>query len=61
MFKQYGIALSRKTMSDWVLKSAQLLTPLYEKLTQVLLAQGVLHADETVVNVVKSDKTNHYM
>lgn len=61
MFKQYGIALSRKTMSDWVLKSAQLLTPLYEKLTQVLLAQGVLHADETVVNVVKSNKTNHYM
>ncbi|WP_275076477.1 IS66 family transposase [Providencia rettgeri] len=61
MFKQYGIELSRKTMSDWVLKSAQLLTPLYEKLTQVLLAQGILHADETVVNVVKSDKTNHYM
>lgn len=61
MFKQYGIELSCKTMSDWVLKSAQLLTPLYEKLTQVLLAQGVLHADETVVNVVKSDKTNHYM
>lgn len=61
MFKQYGIALSRKTMSDWVLKSAQLLTPLYEKLTQILLAQPVLHADETVVNVVKSDKTNHYM
>lgn len=61
MFKQYGIELSRKTMSDWVLKSAQLLTPLYEKLTQVLLTQGVLHADETVVNVVKSDKANHYM
>lgn len=59
MFKQYGIALSRKTMSDWVMKSAQLLTPLYEKLTQVLLAQGVLHVDETVVSVVKSDKTNH--
>lgn len=61
MFKQYGIALSRKTMSDWVLKSAQLLTPLYEKLTQILLAQPILHADETVVNVVKSDKTHHYM
>lgn len=61
MFKQYGIELSRKTMSDWVLKSAQLLTPLYQKLTQILLAQGILHADETVVNVVKSDKANHYM
>lgn len=48
-------------MSDWVLKSAQLLTPLYQKLTQILLAQSVLHADETVVNVVKSDKAAHYM
>lgn len=61
MFKQYGIELSRKTMSDWVLKSAQLLTPLYQKLTQILLSQSVLHADETVVNVVKSDKATHYM
>lgn len=61
MFKQNGITISRKTMSDLVLKSAELLTPLYEKLTQILLTQPVLHADETVVKVVKSDKVTHYM
>lgn len=61
MFKQYGIELSRQTMSDWVLKSAQLLTPLYDELTRILLVQPILHADETVVNVVKSSKTHNYM
>lgn len=61
MFKQYGIELSRKTMSDWILKSAVLFEPLVERLKQELLKQRVIHADETTVNVVKSDKVNSYM
>lgn len=61
MFKQYGIELSRKTMSDWILKSATLFEPLIERLKQTLLRQGVIHADETTVNVVKSDKVKSYM
>ena len=32
MFKQYGIELSRKTMSDWVLKSAILFEPLIQRM-----------------------------
>ncbi|MBE0379540.1 transposase [Pseudoalteromonas prydzensis ACAM 620] len=61
MFKQYGIELSRQTMSDWVIKSAALFTPLIERLKTELLKQSVLNADETTVNVVKSDKVNSYM
>ena len=61
MFKQYGIELSRKTMSDWILKSAALFEPLVERLKQELLKQRVIHADETTVNVVKSDKVKSYM
>ena len=61
MFKQYGIELSRKTMSDWVLKSANLFEPLLERFKQTLLQQSVIHADETTVNVVKSDKIKSYM
>ena len=61
MFKQYGIALSRQTMSDWMLKSAMLFEPLLQRLKQILLNQGVIHADETTVNVVKSDKVKSYM
>ena len=61
MFKQYGIELSRKTMSDWIIKSATLFTPLVERLKRELLKQPVLNADETTVTVVKSDKVNSYM
>ena len=61
MFKQYGIELSRQTMSDWMLKSATLFAPLLQRLKQILLNQGVIHADETTINVVKSDKVKSYM
>lgn len=61
MFKQYGIELSRKTMSDWVLKSATLFEPLIQRFKQELLRQPVMHADETTVNVVNSDKVKSYM
>ncbi|WP_209326973.1 IS66 family transposase [Pseudoalteromonas sp. PA2MD11] len=61
MFKQYGIELSQQTMSDWVIKSATLFTPLIKRLKAELLKQPLLNADETTVNVVKSDKINSYM
>jgi len=61
MFKQCGIELSRKTMSDWVLKSSRLFEPLIQRLKAELLKQKVIHADETTVNVVKSDKVKSYM
>ena len=61
MFKQYGIELSRQTMSDWVLKSATLFEPLIKRFKQELLKQPVVHADETTVNVVNSDKVKSYM
>jgi transposase len=61
MFKQYGIELSRKTMSDWVLKSSTLFEPLIQRFKQELLKQPVIHADETTVNVVNSDKIKSYM
>lgn len=61
LFKQYGIALSRQTMSDWVLKSAELFEPLLKRFKADMLKQPVIHADETPVNVVKADKTKCYM
>jgi hypothetical protein len=56
MFKQYGIGLSRQTMSSWALKCAEIFKPLYRHLHQVLLQQRVIHADETTVNVLASEK-----
>lgn len=61
LFKEYGIALSRQTMSSWLLKCADLLQPLYHKLHQALLQQRVIQADETTLKVIESDKAKCYM
>jgi len=37
MFKQYGIALGRKTMREWMIKSSILFKPTVERLQQVQL------------------------
>jgi transposase len=60
-FQQIGIDLSRQTMADWMLKSAALFMPLYERLHDILLQQPVIHADETPLTVIHEDKTNCYM
>ncbi|MGL5292006.1 MAG: IS66 family transposase [Vibrionaceae bacterium] len=61
LFAQHDIELSRQTMSSWIGKSALLLKPLVERLRVELLQQSALHADETPVNVLQSEKTNSYM
>mgnify|MGYP000686593732 CR=1 FL=1 len=61
LFKQYGIELSRKTMADWMMKSADLFKPLYTNLQEILLQQGVIQADETTLNVINEDKVKSYM
>lgn len=61
LFKEYGIVLSRQTMSGWMLKSADLLKALYDKLRQILLQQSVIQADETTLKVIESDKSKCYM
>ena len=61
LFKQYGIALSRQTMADWMMKSSELFKPLYERLQEILLQQAVIQADETPLKVIKEDKVKSYM
>jgi transposase len=61
LFKQYGIELSRKTMADWMMKSADLFIPLYERLQVTLLQQKVIQADETTLKVISEDKAKSYM
>jgi len=52
MFKQYGIELSRKTMADWMIKSSELLIPIYQRLKTIQLQQSVINADETPLKVI---------
>ncbi len=52
-WKRRGIPLSRQTMSNWLVWSAEhLLAPVYEQLHKELLKQEVLHADETTLQVL---------
>ena len=61
LFADIGIELSRQTMSSWMLRCAELLSPLYQHLKEVLLSQAVIHGDETPLNVINADKATSYM
>jgi transposase len=61
MFNEYGIELSRKTMSDWVIRCSELLAPLVDELKAKLLSQPVIHADETPLKVIKAERASSYM
>ena len=48
-----GISLSRQTMSNWLIKAAfDWLEPVYEALKALLCLCSVLHADETILQVL---------
>ncbi|MCL1078889.1 IS66 family transposase, partial [Parashewanella spongiae] len=49
MFKQHGIEISRRTMSDWMMKCGALFKPLHQRLREIQLSQPVIQADETTV------------
>lgn len=61
-----NIMLSRQTMSYWMLSCAERwLEPLYEELHKKLLQEDIIHADETVLQVLKefnkTPQSNSYM
>lgn len=53
-WKQNGILLSRQTMSNWLIKASEdWLEPIYEEMKRRLCKGRILHADETVCQVLK--------
>ena len=53
-FNRMGIRLSRQTMSNWFIRCAEdWLEPIYNTFRELLCVQPVLHADETVLQVLK--------
>jgi Transposase and inactivated derivatives len=65
-WQRQGIQLSRQTMSNWLLKTAESwLEPVYERLKAKLLEHDVLHADETTLQVLrepgKTSRSKSYM
>ena len=51
-FERQGFELSRQTMANWMIKGADWLTILYDRMRQILLGRDILHADETVLQVL---------
>jgi transposase len=52
-YARMGIELSRGVLSNWMLKGSEWLDLIYARLKQKLLEQGILHADETTIQVLK--------
>ena len=54
IWQREGVELSRATMANWVIQTAQSwLKPVYRRMKKHLLSCSVIHADETVVQVLK--------
>ncbi|MDY0140245.1 MAG: IS66 family transposase [Candidatus Izemoplasmatales bacterium] len=64
-FERIGLSLSRQNLSNWILKSSDLLDIVYQKMKNELLSKDILHADETTVQVLKESgkaaKSKSYM
>lgn len=65
-FKAKGVQLSRTTMANWIITAAQLwVKPIWERMHKELITSSVIHADETVVQVLnepgKKAKTDSRM
>ncbi|WP_106061456.1 IS66 family transposase, partial [Clostridium vincentii] len=65
-FERLGIGISRQTMANWVIKcSNDWLEPLYSAMRKLLIRRDVIHADETVLQVLKEPgkkaQSNSYM
>lgn len=52
-WRDYGLSVTRKTLANWVIRSAQeWLAPIYDRLRQTLSQEEVIHADETPVQIL---------
>jgi len=65
-WQRNGIMLSRQTMSNWLIKAADdWLEPIYARLKMLMLQRGILHADETTLQVLnehgKTAQSKSYM
>ena len=54
-WKAQGIDLNRTTMANRMIRSSKWITKLCERMMTLLLKEPVIHADETVLWVLKRD------
>ncbi|MBY0544732.1 MAG: IS66 family transposase [Gammaproteobacteria bacterium] len=59
MFKEIDISMTRGTLSNWLIKSAKILTPLVKLMEAEIHDYDIAYADETGLQVLKK-KPNAY-
>ena len=55
-YSRLGVTISDSSMGDWVSAGASVILPLYEAHKKVILASNYLHADETTIKVLESER-----
>ena len=56
MFSRLGLTLSDSSINNWMNAAGYFLTPLYDKHKELVLNASYLHADETTIRVMDTDK-----
>ncbi|MDF1757294.1 MAG: IS66 family transposase [Legionellaceae bacterium] len=52
IFKTMGVDISRTNLGNWVIKAAELLKPIVDKMTAQIQSYDIAYADETVLQVI---------
>lgn len=58
IFDRLQVNLPRNTLANWMIKSSELLQPIYNIFQDQLLSSGYIHMDETPVQVLKEPDKN---
>jgi transposase len=57
IFERHGVELSRKTMCDWMAACAELVSPVWERMKEIVLTSKAVQTDDTPVPVLDRQLT----
>jgi transposase len=57
IFLRHGVELSRKTMCDWMAACAELVSPVWERMKEIVLTSKAVQTDDTPVPVLDRERT----
>lgn len=61
ILQRHELELSRSTLSNWVIKSADKFAPMISVMKDELLSRGYICSDETPLNVLENAESKNYM
>jgi transposase len=57
IFERHGVELSRKTMCGWMAACAELVSPIWERMKEIVLTSKAVQTDDTPVPVLDRERT----